>query len=173
MTKAEKQLHVEELVTQLRTIKAAVVTEYRGTSVAQMEQLRKQFYAKGIGYKVAKNSLLKRALEEAGITVSDTAILDQPIALAVSNDDEVTVAKAVAAANKEVETVIPVAGILNGEFVPADVIRRLSKLPSREELLAKMVGSLAGLPTRMVRTIANPMTGLVTALNQVKAQKEA
>ncbi len=173
MTKAEKQQEVSELVTQLRTLKAAVVTEYRGTSVAQMEQLRKKLYAQGIAYKVAKNSLLKRALDEAGIDVADPALLDLPIALAIGNDDEVTVAKAITAANKEFETIVPVAGIVDNRFVDASVIQKLAKLPSREELYAKVVGSLANLPGRMVRTIANPMTGLVTALQQVKAQKEA
>ncbi len=173
MTKAEKQQQVEDLVTQLRTLKAAVITEYRGTSVAQMERLRKQLYDKGIAYKVAKNSLLKRALEQAGIDVTDSAILDQPIALAIGTEDEVTVAKAITAAQKEIETIVPVAGIVDGAFVSAATVKALAKLPSREELLARVVGSLAGLPGRMVRTIANPMTGLVTALHQVKAQKEA
>jgi large subunit ribosomal protein L10 len=173
MTRAEKEAYVSELVTQLRTMKAAVFTEYRGTSVAQMEQLRRKLYEQGITYKVAKNSLVKRALDELGISVSDMAVLDQPVAIATSDQDEVMVAKAITAVNKEMETIIPVAGIVSGDFVPAGVIARLSKLPSREEMYAKVVGSLAGLPTKMVRTIANPMQGLVTALNQVKAQKES
>jgi large subunit ribosomal protein L10 len=173
MTKAEKQAHVQDLVSQLRTLKAAVITEYRGTSVAQMDQLRKQLDDKGITYKVAKNTLLKRALDEVGITVSDPALLDQPIALAMSNDDEVLVAKALTDVNKEMETIVPSGGIVNGAFVNAQVITRLAKLPGREQLYAQLVGGLGSLPTRMVRTIANPMQQLVTGLNQVKAQKEA
>ena len=173
MTKAEKQQYVDELVTQLRTIKAAVFTEYHGVSVSQMEGLRNQLFDKGITYKVAKNSLVKRAMEEAGITLDDPTILDLPLALATSEQDEVTIAKALTDANKELEMIVPVAGIVNGNFVPGSMIIALSKLPGREELYAKVVGSLAGLPSRMVRTIANPMTGLVTALQQVKAQKEA
>lgn len=173
MTKAEKQAHVEDLVTQLRSIKAAIITEYRGTDVAQMEKLRRELHEQGIDYKVAKNSLLKRALSEVGIDVTDAAILDQPIALATSEDDEVTVAKVITGANKEIETIIPLGGIVNGTFVSANVIQTLAKLPGREELYAKVVGGLASLPARMVRSIANPMQGLVTALNQIKAQKEA
>ena len=64
-------------------------------------------------------------------------------------------------------------GVINGEFVDSSVVTRLAKLPGREEMYAKIVGGLASLPTRMVRSVANPMQGLVTALNQVKAQKEA
>lgn len=173
MTKAEKQAYVQELVTQLRTLKAAVMTEYRGTSVSQMEQLRKQLHQKGISYKVTKNTLLKRALEEAGIVVEDAAILDLPIAMAVSEADEVEVAKTISAVNKEIETIVPVAGIVNGQLVSKEVVLRLAKLPGREELYAKLVGGLASLPTRMVRSVANPMQGLVLALNQIKAQKEA
>jgi large subunit ribosomal protein L10 len=172
MTKAEKQAYVDELTSQLGTVKAAVFTEYLGTTVAQMDQLRGTMYEKRIGYKVAKNSLLKRVLKNASIEVTDETILDKPMAIATGMDDEVITAKTVMQVGKEIETVVPLGGIVNGKFVGADVIRRLAALPGREELLGKMVGSLAGLPTRMVRTIANPMTGLVTALNQAKAQKE-
>ncbi len=170
MTKADKQAYVDQLVTQLRTLKAAVITEYRGTTVAQMEELRGDLYNQGIVYKVAKNSLLKRALEEAGIALTEVELLDKPIALAISDQDEVGVAKAMAKIAKTMETITPVGGIVNGTMVSASVINTLAKLPSREEMYAKIVGSLAGLPTRMVRTIANPMQGLVQALNQVKAQ---
>lgn len=173
MTKAEKQAYVQELVTQLRNLKAAVLTEYRGTSVAQMDELRTKLHEQGITYKVTKNTLLKRALEEAGIEVTDAAVLDLPIAMATSDSDEVLAAKAITSINKEIESIVPVAGIVNGSFVSAATIQRLAKLPGREEMYAKLVGGLASLPTRMVRSIANPMQGLVTALNQVKAQKEA
>lgn len=173
MQRAEKQAYVDQLTTQLQTAKAAVITEYLGTTVAQMEQLRTKLHEQGITYKVIKNSLLKRALENAGIAVTDTAILDRPIALAVTDMDEVTAAKVLTGLHKEIETIVPEGGIINGEFVSGDTIRRLSRLPGREELYGKLVGSLAGLPTRMVRTVANPMQGLVTALTQVKAQKEA
>ncbi len=173
MTKAEKQAYVTELVTRLRTTKAAVMTEYRGISVAQMEQLRRQLFDKGVSYQVAKNSLLKRALAEAGIEIDDPTVLDLPIALAMGDEDEVSVAKAVTAVNKDLDMIVPVGAIVNGSYVTAETVKALAKLPSREELYARVVGSLAGLPTRMVRTIANPMQGLVTALTQVKAQKEA
>lgn len=173
MTKAEKQALVSELVTQLRSLKAAVITEYRGTSVSQMEQLRGSLYKQGIHYRVAKNSLLKRALEEVGMNGSDSSVLDQPIAMAVSTEDEVMVAKAMTKLHKEFDTIVPVAGIVDGQFVDASVISRLAKLPSREELYGKLVGGLASLPTKMVRTINNPLQGLVTALTAVKSQKEA
>lgn len=173
MTKAEKVAYVSDLVAQLRNLKGAVMTEYRGTSVAQMEQLRKTLHAQGISYKVTKNNLLRRAFEEAGIPVSDPAILDLPIALASSNQDEVEVAKAITKLQKEMESIVPVGGVINGAFVDASVVKRLAKLPGREEMYAQIVGGLASLPTRMVRSIANPMQGLVTALSQVKAQKEA
>ncbi len=173
MTKAQKEQYVAELVTQLRTLKAAVITEYRGTNVADMTKLRDQLFEKGVQYKIAKNSLLKRAFSEAGITVDDETILDKPIALAIGYEDEVSVAKAITDANKQIESIVPLGGIVNGSFVNANVVITLANLPSREEMYAKIVGGLASLPTRMVRSIANPMTGLVTALNQVKAQKEA
>jgi len=173
MTKAEKVAYVSNLVTLLRTLKGAVMTEYRGTSVAQMEQLRKTLHEQGISYFVTKNNLLRRAFDEVGIPVEDPTILDLPIAFASSDRDEVEVAKALAKLQKEVETIVPVGGVINGAFVPASVVARLAKLPGREEMYAQIVGGLASLPTRMVRSINNPMQGLVTALNQVKTQKEA
>jgi large subunit ribosomal protein L10 len=173
MTREEKEAYVSRLVAELQETKAAIFTQYRGTTVAQMNQLRDQLYDKGITYKVTKNSLVKRALDEAGVTLSDISVLDHPVALATGQDDEVTVSKAIVAAHKEFESIVPVAGIINGEFVPSTVIIALSQLPGREELYGKMVGSLAGLTTRMVRTIANPMQGLVTALAQLQTQKEA
>ena len=173
MTKAEKQAYVDELKTQFSQVKAAVFTEYLGTTVAQMDHLRTNMHEKGIGYKVAKNSLLKRALEEVGLSIDDESMLDKPLAIAAGKDDEVETAKTVVKIGKEIETIVPIGGIVNGKFVAADVIKRLAALPGREELLGSMVSSLAGLPTRMVRSIANPLSGLVTALQQVKAQKEA
>lgn len=173
MTKGDKQALVQELVTQLKDLKGAVITEYRGTSVSQMEKVRNELFKQGINYRVAKNSLLKRAVKEAGIEEPDTGILDLPIALAVSNDDEVTVAKVMTQINKDFETIVPVGGIVDGQFVDAGVVSRLAKLPGRDELLAKLVGGLASLPTKMVRTITNPLQGLVTVLTAVKDQKEA
>ncbi len=172
MTKADKQAYVQEMSTLIREAKAAVFTQYRGTSVAQMENVRRKLHEQGITYKVTKNSLLKRVLDEAGITVSDAAVLDLPLAMASSNTDEVLAAKAIAALGKEIETIVPVAGIVNQEFVYASTIQRLAKLPGREEMYAKIAGGLASLPTRMVRSIANPMQGLVTALSQIQTQKE-
>ncbi len=173
MTKAEKQAYVSDLVTQLRTLKAAIITEYQGTGVAQMEVLRRSLHDQGITYLVTKNSLLKRALAEAEIELAQPELLDKPIAMAISHEDEVGVAKAIAKIGKDIETIVPVGGIVNGAMVPASVVIMLAKLPSREEMYSKLVGSLGGLTSRMVRTIANPMQGLVQALQQVKAQKEA
>lgn len=170
MTKGEKQALVQELVTQLKGRKAAVITEYRGTSVAQMEKIRTELFKQGINYRVAKNSLLKRAVQEAGILEPDSGILDLPIALAVGNHDEVTVAKVLTQIGKDFETIVPVGGIVDGQFVDAGVVSRLAKLPGREELLVKLVSRLASLPTKMVRTINNPLQGLINALVAIKDQ---
>ena len=172
MTKDEKRTVVQELVIQLKSLKGAVITEYLGTSVGQMEKVRDELFKQGIIYRVAKNSLLKRAINEAGMTQPPGDILDRPIAMAISND-EVTVAKVLAKINREFETVVPIAGIFDGQFVDAAVVSRLAKLPGRHELLGQLVGGLASLPAKMVRTINNPLQGLVTALGAIKTQKEA
>ena len=173
MTRSDNVVHVADLAAQLLDKKATVLTEYRGTTVQQMDDARRKFEAAGVVYKVAKNSLLKRALKEAGITPDDESVLDLPIALAIGANDEVAVAKAVASINKEIETIIPRAGILNGVYVAGSVIARLSKLPGRQELYAGLASGLASLTTKMVRTINNPLQGLVNALGQIKEQKEA
>lgn len=173
MTKGDKQALVDDLVSQLKSLKGAVITEYRGTSVGQMEKVRSELFKQGVHYRVAKNSLLKRAVKQAGMIEPEGDVLDRPIALAVTDTDEVTIAKVMTKLNKDFETIVPVGGIVDGQFVDAGVISRLAKLPGREELLGRLVGGLASLPTKMVRTINNPLQGLVTALSAVKTQKEA
>lgn len=173
MTRTEKEQRVAELVAELKSVKGLVVTEYLGTSVTQLEELRKVLREQGSTYKVVKNSLVKRALATTGMKIDDESILDKPVAFATTLTDEVALAKAVVDFGKKCETIKPVAGIVNQQFVPASTISRLAQLPSREQLIAQIVISLGSLPTKMVRTINQPLVGLVQALGQIQKQKEA
>lgn len=173
MTRVEKEQQVQELAAELQAAKAIVVTEYLGTPVAELEALRKTLREANGSYKVVKNSLVKRALSDAGITVTDESILDKPIAFASTTGDEVALSKALVDFNKKVETVVPRAGIIDHQFVGEAVIKRLAALPSRDQLLASLVGGLGSLTGRMVRTINQPVAGLAIVLGAIKNQKEA
>ncbi len=173
MTRSEKQAVVAELIEQLGSIGATVITGYRGTSVGKMDDLRRRLDQLGIRFKVAKNSLLKRAFVELGVGVGDSAILDEPIALAWGKTDPALLAKAISDAGREIETIVPRGGIIDGGFVDAEVVTRLAMLPSRHQQYGQIVGGLASLPIRMARSIANPMGQVVAVLRQITIRKEA
>lgn len=173
MTRQEKEAYVVALADQLGSRKPVVMTQFRGTTVGELESLRRQFHELGMSYRVAKNSLLRRALVQAGIALDDPGLLDKPLALATGGPDEIALAKAVAAINKTVTTVIPVGGIIEGQFVPLSLIAALAKLPSRQELYGRVIGSLGGLTTRLVQALAGPVRSLELALGQIQAQRKA
>ncbi len=171
MNREEKARIIEELAGKLRD-GSAVLVDYQGIDVAQSTQLRARSREAGVEFVVAKNTLTRRAADEAGVGGLSEYLVG-PTALAFS-EDPVASAKLMAEFADRVESFALKGGLLEGGRVldEADVVA-LSKLPGREQLLAQIVGGISSPLTGLVTVLNNTIQGLVVALNQIAEQKTA
>ncbi len=154
---ADKAAVVEEVAARAHATATAVVTQYRGLTVAQISTLRRRLRALGADYKVFKNTLVRRAIVGTAIEPL-TGYLEGPTAIAFVDGDVSAVAKALRDFTKEAPALVVKGGVLDGHaLTPADLVA-LADLPSREVLLAQVAGMLAA----PMRTLA----GLLQALPQ-------
>ena len=159
MAKVElKQPIVAEISELLNGAASAVAVDYRGLTVAQDTELRKQLREAGIIYKVCKNTMMKRAFEGTEFAALDEH-LEGPSALAISKDDATAPARILAKFAKEAKALEIKAGVVEGEAYDAKGMQALASIPSREELLSKLLGSLQ-----------SPITNLARVLNQIAEQ---
>ena len=159
MAKVElKQPVVDEIKAMLEGAAGAVIVDYRGLTVEQDTQLRKQLREAGITYKVCKNTMMKRAFEGTEFAALDEH-LEGPSALAISKDDATAPARILAKFAKDAKALEIKAGVVEGEAYDAKGMQALASIPSREELLSKLLGSLQ-----------SPITNLARVLNQIAEQ---
>ncbi|MER5770443.1 50S ribosomal protein L10 [Streptomyces sp. NPDC001985] len=161
MARPDKAAAVAELTDQFRSSNAAVLTEYRGLTVAQLKELRRSL-GENAQYAVVKNTLTKIAANEAGIDSLDD-LFNGPTAVAFVTGDPVESAKGLRDFAKDNPNLIIKGGVLDGKAMSADEIKKLADLESREVLLAKLAGAMKGkqsqtaalfqaLPSKFVRT---------------------
>jgi large subunit ribosomal protein L10 len=142
MAKPEKVQSVAEITEKFRVSSAAVVTEYRGLSVAQLTTLRRAL-GKGASYTVAKNTLVKRAADEAGVE-GITDLLVGPTAIAFVEGEPVDAAKALRDFAKDNKALVIKGGYMDGKPLTVDEVTKIADLESREVLLAKLAGAMKG-----------------------------
>ncbi|MEF9941453.1 MAG: 50S ribosomal protein L10 [Lachnospiraceae bacterium] len=153
MAKVElKQPVVNAISEDIKDAQSVVLVDYRGLTVAQDTELRKQLRDAGILYKVYKNTMMKRAFEG-----TDYANLDEylagPSAIVVSKDDATAPARILCKFAKTAEALELKAGVVEGNVYDASALQELSKVPSRDELLSKLLGSLQSPITNFARVI--------------------
>jgi large subunit ribosomal protein L10 len=171
-TKAFKQEKIEEMKENFAKAKVAVVTEYRGLTVEEITKLRRTLQKEDSDYMVTKNTLAKLASKGTEFEVlADT--LKGPVAIAFGFKDEVAPAKILTKFIKEVKKGQIVATALDGQLLDAKETEKLASLPSKEELYAKMLGSINSPATGIVGAMNAVMSGLVRAMDQVAKQKSA
>ena len=137
----EKQQVVAEISEKLRNYASTVITDYRGLSVADVTELRKQLREAGVEYKVLKNTLCRRATAEAEFTELDEH-LTGPTAVAFSKEDAIAPAKILNDFAKNNEHLKIKGGIVEGKVVDLDQLKALANLPSREGLLSMLLSVL-------------------------------
>ncbi|WP_327233512.1 50S ribosomal protein L10 [Streptomyces sp. NBC_01317] len=161
MARPDKAAAVAELTDKFRSSNAAVLTEYRGLTVAQLKELRRSLGANA-QYSVVKNTLTKIAANEAGINTLDD-LFAGPTAVAFVTGDPVESAKGLRDFAKDNPNLIIKGGVLDGKALSADEFKKLADLESREVLLSKLAGAMKGkqsqaaslfqaLPSKFVRT---------------------
>lgn len=170
MNREEKAQVIERLAKKLR-VGSAVLVDYQGMDVARTTDLRRRSRESGVDFVVAKNTLTKRAADEAGVEGLQE-FLTGPTALAFS-EDPVASAKLMAEFADQVESFALKGGLLEGGRVlgESDVVA-LSKLPGREQLIAQVVGGISSPLTSFVTVLNNTVQGLVVALGQIVEQKQ-
>jgi large subunit ribosomal protein L10 len=171
VNREEKARVIEALAEKLRG-GSAVLVDYQGMDVARSTDLRRRSREAGVEFVVAKNTLTRRAADEAGVEGLSEYLVG-PTALAFS-EDPVASAKLMAEFADQVEAFALKGGLLEGGRVlnEADVVA-LSRLPSREQLLAQVVGGISSPLTGLVTVLNNTIQGLVVALGQIAEQKGA
>jgi len=172
ITRQKKEEILEQLLDQLKNAKSIVFADFRGMKVSGANELRQKGRDEGVRIIVAKKSIMKLAFDKAGYEGVNPLELEGSIALMLGMDDEVAPAKLAAEYAKAHEKELKiVAGVLERRLVDDKAIIALSKLPSREELLAKAVGSIAAPMSGMVNVLQGNLRALVYALNAVREAK--
>jgi len=171
LTFEEKKAVVAEVSAQVADAQAAVLAEYRGLTVAQMTDLRRKAHEAGVYLRVVKNTLARRAVKGTGFEcLSDHMV--GPLAFAVSVDPVAT-AKVLSTFAKDNEKFAIMAGAMSGKLISIEEIKALSKLPSREELLAKLLGTMQAPVQKFVQTLNEVPAGFVRTLAAVRDSKQA
>ncbi len=150
--------------------KSAVLVDYKGLKVKESEELRKTLRNESISFRVVKNSLLKIVLKDKKIEV-DQEVLDKPLALAIGFQDETVPAKAINDYAKNHEALEIVGGILENEFISESKVKQLAMLPSRQELQAKLLGTISAPMSGFVNVAAGNIRGLINVI-RAKAKAE-
>ena len=172
MDLSEKKKIVENLQERFSKSAIVIITDYKGLDVATINQLRGKLKEENIEYQVVKNTLLTRASAETDVDLIKEHFTG-PSAVALSYDDPVAPAKILMDFAKEHEALEVKVGVMNGKTLDAGQIKALSMLPSREELLAKFLSVLNGVPTSLVRTLSEIPKKMIYVVLAVKDQKEA
>ena len=171
MARPDKAAAVAELTTAFRESSAAVLTEYRGLTVAELKELRRSL-AGNATYLVVKNTLSKIAAREAGVTAFEDMLVG-PSAIAFVSGDAVTVAKSLRDFGKEHPHLVVKGGVLDGAPLTADEIKKLADLESREVLLAKLAGGFVAPATQLASVLMAPVRQLAQVLGQLAAKAAA
>ncbi|MBQ8525499.1 MAG: 50S ribosomal protein L10 [Clostridia bacterium] len=148
----QKKAVVAELIEKLKAAQAGVLVDYRGLTVEEDTKLRAQLREAGVEYKVVKNTLTRFAIKEVGYDEMDEQ-LNGPTSLAISADDPVAPAKIISDFAKNNENLTIKAGFLDGKVISLDEIKTLANTPSKDVLIAKIMGSLNSPISALARTL--------------------
>ena len=169
-TKQQKQDTVQSLVSGIRQAKAVVFANFQGLKVSDSEELRRKCRAEKIVFLASKKSLLKKALTEIGLDV-DAESFPGGVATVMGLEDDVAPARLIHNFAKTHEVVKTFGGILEGKFIDAAKVKELAVLPSKQELLAKLVSTLNAPISGFVNVLAGNIRNLVNVLNNIKEAK--
>jgi large subunit ribosomal protein L10 len=161
MPAPRKVTQVEAVSEKLKRAQSLVITDYRGLTVAQMQELRRKLSADGVEYLVVKNTLARRAAEDSGLEELKTELVG-PVALAIGYDEPITPARVVNDYIKQTRRLVIKSGLLGRQLLDAETVKRLAELPGRDALLGQLAGTLnhgvaqlAGALQSVVQKLAN------------------
>jgi large subunit ribosomal protein L10 len=171
-TKEQKQALVTALADRLRGSQTLYITDFTGLDVAKLTQLRRRLRAAGVEYVVVKNTLALRALGDARVPGLEPHLAG-PTGLVLGGPDSVTAAKVLTDFAKEFEKLAVKAALVDGKAVTADQVKRLASLPPRQELLARLGGTLQGPMAGLVGVLSGVLISMVGALEALRQKRSA
>ncbi len=171
-TKAFKQEKIDAMKAKFEKAQVAIITEYKGYSVEEITNLRRALQKEGGDYMVTKNTLAKIAAKDTDFEAIADACKG-PIAIAFGFEDQVSPAKVVSKFIKESKKGEILGAVLEGNLLSADEAKALANLPSKEELYAKMLGSINSPASGIVGAVNAVMASLTRAVAAVRDQKAA
>jgi large subunit ribosomal protein L10 len=170
LTRQKKEELVKKLASQVKTGKVMIFSDFTGTTVAKMKNLRDELRKTGSTYKITKKKLIERSFREAGIEI-DSNKMEGQLGVAIGQEDEVSAAKVLAKFAKENSNFKILEGVLEKKLISVEEVMALSKLPSKEELLAKFVGTINAPVSGFVNVLAGNIRGLLTVLKGIADSK--
>ena len=156
----QKAAQIEEIKAKIEKCSAFVVVDYKGISVADDTKLRSDFRSNDVEYRVLKNRLVQRALDELKISGFE-GHLEGPTAIAFANGDPLAAAKVISENSKTVKALEVKSGLMDGAYIDAATVEKLAAIPSKEVLLAQLLGLLQ-----------SPLSGLARALQQIAEKNQ-
>jgi large subunit ribosomal protein L10 len=173
MPRPDKVEQVELITDKLRRAKVAVLTDYRGLTVRQLQDLRGRLRSQDVEYRVVKNTLARRAAVEAGHPDFQEA-LKGPVAIAFGYTDISAPARLLGEFTRQTRIRVEiVGGLVEGRVMGPEQVRQTADLPSREALIAQLLGTLQSPVSQLVATIQAPVQQLVGLLEAYKDKLEA
>ncbi|MGQ9780455.1 MAG: 50S ribosomal protein L10 [Bacillota bacterium] len=170
MARPEKEAIVAEARDRFARAKAVILTDYRGLNVAEVTELRKRLREAGVEYKVVKNTLATLAARQAAIEGLDKYLVG-PIAMAFSYEDPVVPAKLLTEFARERRKLELKAGVLEGKVIDEAEVKALAELPSREQLLAMVLGAFQAPLRGLATVLAGPLRNLAYGLEALRKQR--
>lgn len=167
----QKKAIVSNLTEKFKSSCAGVVVSYKGINVADDTKLRKDLRESGVEYMVAKNTLLRRAAKDAGLEDLNS-VFEGSTAIAISENDYVAASKILCKFAKDHEFFKIKSGFIDGSVIDEKEIKNLAKLPSREVLIAQVLGGLNAPIAGFANVLSGTMRGLVVALNAIAQKKQ-
>lgn len=172
-TKQQKQDVVNDLTDKLQKVKSGVFVNFSGLKMKETQKLRELTWDKGVDYQVVKKTLLKIALKNAGLEGVDPKSMEGNLGVALGTEDEVAAPKLFADFAKENEALKILGGILENQFIDAAKVKALAALPSKQELLGKLVGTIAAPMSGLLNVLQGNLRGLVQVLKAASEKKSA
>jgi large subunit ribosomal protein L10 len=172
LTLEQKKAVVAEVAEAAQSAHSAVAAEYRGLTVSDMTELRRKARSEGVYLKVAKNTLVKRAVEGTDFECMSES-LTGPLLFAFSMEDPGAAARLVKDFSKENERLVARMVAVGAELYGVNELERLAKLPTRDQAIAMLMGVMKAPIEKFVRTLAEPHTKLVRTVAAVRDSKQA
>src|SRR4051812_47664219 len=166
MNKEQKAEVIDQIAAQIQGSDAVYAVDYRGLTVTQAAQLRSSLRETGTSFRIVKNTLTLRAADKAGTESLKALVAEGPTALAFVAGDPALAAKALDTFSRQSQVMELKGGVLDGRILEVDELRRLARLPGRDQLNAQLAGVVASPLTTLVRGLGSLLSGVAIALGQ-------